>query len=227
MIRRTPFNCPGPSGPLFFFINVHHTIVIDIIVWCTLLFCVANIATLTDCLKKFGGLGDGEVIHLIRMAQDAGILPVGKRGGWRSLPEVTAEQIVGTLFVVAGTRLPGMRNKDDSKAMNIRLGGLVTIEPPPCLTGMILRNNLETIIKAGGVFDGYTFPRVLIFPNENSPEAEIWVTPSDGGSMVYHYCEPKKDMTADNSGAAFVIGSRLILELSFLLKEQDVENTAE
>ena len=107
---------------------------------------MANVSTFLKCLQDYAGLGEGEAVWLVRMCQDAGILPKGSRGRG-PMPEITAKHCADTLLTMAGTRLPGQRNVGDARSALNRLRHLTTKKPLPGLSDGVLGRNLVEVAK--------------------------------------------------------------------------------
>ena len=71
-------------------------------------------------------MGPGQGPFLVRICQDAGLLPKTKPGGWRSMKELTAEQLADFVIAVAGTRASGERNANGARGAIERFGALTT-----------------------------------------------------------------------------------------------------
>ena len=59
-------------------------------------------------------LGKGQGPFLLRIAQDAGLLPKVKRGAWRSMAELTPEHMADFVLVLAATRPMASRHSRNS-----------------------------------------------------------------------------------------------------------------
>ncbi len=71
-------------------------------------------------------MGPGQGQFLVRICQDAGLLPKAKPGGWRSMKDLTAEQGADFVIALAGTRAVGERNANGARMAVERFGALTT-----------------------------------------------------------------------------------------------------
>ena len=71
-------------------------------------------------------MGEGQGPFLVRICQDAGLLPKAKRGGWRSMAQLTPDHVADFIIAVAGTRASGKRNANGAKRAIEMFASLVT-----------------------------------------------------------------------------------------------------
>ncbi len=176
-------------------------------------------------------MGKGQGPFLVRICQDAGLLPKAKRGGWRSMEQLTPEHLADFVIAVAGTRAVGERNANGARTAIERFSpltcdweterGVRTLREDIAYFLGQYRDNLE-------IGKGFFFS--LLFINDSKlPEAEIQLNPYEAGQprQVLNYINPETEDEASPVREAVVIGSHLLLEFGVMLREDpEDEDTA-
>ena len=161
---------------------------------------MSSVVELYKVAAAYSGLNENELRYVSRVEQQAGILPIHKRGGGTP-PQITAEHIAMFLFGIAGTGTARQaataakvfasltRVKDGVKAPQIvKRGGKKYFKKLPnsyfrTLLDDIVQFGNEAMANGGALPDG---PTRLIFAHDpDYPYAEIdWTAPKE--PWVYH-----------------------------------------
>ena len=99
---------------------------------------MATTSDLEAAFRKESRLKPGEVRMLTRILQDAELLPKGRRGGWRNMPELTPVHCAIWLVGLAVTRRSGLRNVAGLRKRIERVLGLVNKREPKTKFGGFL-----------------------------------------------------------------------------------------
>ncbi len=161
---------------------------------------MSSVVELYKVTAAYSGLNENELRYVSRVEQQAGILPIHKRGGGTP-PQITAEHIAMFLFGIAGTGTARQaataakvfasltRVKDGVKAPQIvKRGGKEYFKKLP---NSYFRTLLDDIVQFGNeaMANGEALPdgpKRLIFAHDpDFPYAEIdWTAPKE--PWVYH-----------------------------------------
>ena len=183
---------------------------------------MATTKDLSELIDREMGKGQGP--FLVRICQDAGLLPKVKRGAGRSMAQLTAEQLADFVIAVAWTRGVGQRNANGARAAVERFA------PLNCDwgDGRGLRTLREDIANFLGQYrdkleigKGYALHWILFVNDEHWPQAEIRLDPpeADVGASVYGYVNRETEAEESSVREAAVIGHRLFFELGAMLRE--------
>lgn len=174
-------------------------------------------------------MGKGQGPFLIRICQDAGLLPKVKRGGWRAMEDLTAEHLADFVIVVAGTRAAGERNVMGARTAVERFAAL-TCDWEDERGVRTLRDDIADFLGQYRdrlqIGDGYHALRILFVSDERDPEVEIHLisTDADGPERVLNYAGPEAEPSSVRE--AVVIQGGLFLELGGLLRPPAAEEDA-
>ena len=168
-------------------------------------------------------MGKGQGPFLVRICQDARLLPKVKRGAGRSMKDLTVDHLADFVIAVAGTRAVGARNANGARAAVERFSpltcdwggerGVRTLREDIANFLGQYRDNLE-------IGKGFFFS--LLFINDSRrPEAEILLTPHEAEQpgQVLNYINPETEDEASPVREAVVMGSRLLLDLGVMLRD--------
>jgi hypothetical protein len=191
---------------------------------------MATTKDLSELIDREMGRGQGP--FLIRICQDAGLLPKAKRGGWRSMEQLTAEQLAGFVIAVAGTRAAGARNANGARAAVERFSDL-TCDWGEGLGVHTLREDIANFLceyrDKLEIGKGFRFSWILFISDEHCPEVEIRLIPSEtdqpSRSLIYFILKTEEEESSVRE--AVVIGSGLLFELGVMLREAAAEDTTE
>ena len=171
---------------------------------------MATTKDLSELIDREMGKGQGP--FLVRICQDADILPRVKRGGWRAMAELTPEHLADFIMALAGTRAAGERNARSARAGVDRFADLV-MESHGKST---VREDLATVIR-GGVREDKIVRWMLFINHPTSPEVELRLYSETTDSQeARNYNNPGNEL-ADRTADAFMIYGDLLRELSELL----------
>ena len=184
-------------------------------------------ATTKDLAKLIDReMAPGQGPFLVRICQDAGLLPKVKRGGWRAMEQLTAEHLADFVIAVAGTRAVGERNANGARTAFERFSPLTCEWEKGRHT---LREDLSNFLGQYRdkleIGDGYSFSRMLFINDSQDPKAEILlnqVEPGPDGNPVSRnldYVIPGNEAEASSLCESVVMGSKLLLELGIMLYE--------
>ncbi len=147
-------------------------------------------------------MGKGQGPFLVRISQDAGLLPKVKSGGWRSMEQLTAEHLADFVIAIAGTRAVGARNANGARVAMERFAGLAE-----AVSGKTtLRDDLAVLIR-DGMSEG-TVVRWLLFVNHpDCPEVEMRSYKDKTGEQnVLNYNDPSNDFPESVAEASMIYG---------------------
>ena len=75
---------------------------------------MANTTALAELISREMG---GEMgAFLVRISQDAGLLPKVRRGKWRTMPHLMVEHLADFVLAIAGSRPVGQRNANGARS---------------------------------------------------------------------------------------------------------------
>ncbi len=184
---------------------------------------MATTSDLEAAFRKEPRLRSGEVRQLTRILQDAELLPKGRRGGWRQMPELTPVHCAIWLVGLAVTRRAGLRNVAGLRKRIERVLGLVNKVKPEDTFGGFLEQLITDYV--GGRFNGRFMPmRILIVNDDTDPAAEVLFSDStrlgkddEYGELIFvtpEYLAKSADELVDQKGTkfadAFVIGAEVL-----------------
>ncbi len=164
-------------------------------------------------------MGKGQGPFLVRICQDARLLPKVRRGGWRSMKELTPERLADFVIAIAGTRAVGERNANGARAAVERFAGLVNVRSGK----KTLRDTLAALLQ-NGMPNDVSRLSVLFVNHPDRPEVEVRQykgKTATGIAQVFN--NPSNDLP-DGVAEASVIYGMLIEALHDLVTE--VEETA-
>ena len=157
-------------------------------------------------------MGKGQGPFLVRICQDASLLPRVKRGGWRSMVHLTAEHLADFIIGVSGTRSAGERNAYAARAAVDRFANLVWAAD----SEKSLRADLAELIRNGTPKDAMLL-WILFVNHPTSPEVEMRFFSRKADSQnARNYNDPKNDLAMGFTDAFMVYGD-LIWGLQDLL----------
>ncbi len=161
-------------------------------------------------------MGEGQGPFLVRICQDAGLLPKVKRGGWRSMEQLTPEQLADFVIAIAGTRAVGKRNANGARAAVERFAGLVNVRSGR----KTLRDTLAALLRNGTPND-VVMSWVLFVNHPDGPEVEVrqHKGKTDTG-IAQEFNNPSNDLP-DGVAEASVIYGGLIEALHDLVIERE------
>ena len=166
-------------------------------------------------------MGKGQGPFLVRICQDAGLLPKVKRGGWRTMKQLTAEHLADFVIAVAGTRAVGERNANGARVAVERFAPLICGEEG--LDARTLREDIADFLtqyrdnlEIGG---GYFLVWILFINDSLMPEAEIrlMLEKEQGDQKTFLYGPPGVERGASPVCEAVVIQHALLFNLGALL----------
>ena len=173
-------------------------------------------------------MGKGQGPFLVRISQDAGLLPKVKRGGGRSMEQLTADHLADFVIAIAGTRAVGARNANGARIAIERFSpltcdwgegrGVRTLREDIAFFLGQYRDNLEI-----GV--GYYCSSILFVNDSQRPEVEIRLTPyeAEQAEQALNYVIPETEAKESSVREAVVMGSGLLFELGVMLRENATE----
>ncbi len=170
-------------------------------------------------------MGKGQGPFLVRICQDAGLLPKAKRGGWRSMEQLTAEQLADFVIAVAGTRAVGERNANGARAAIERFAALAC-DWEDWEDGRGVRTLREDIAYFLGKSrykleieaDSFSPLWILFINDSRGPWAEIRLMTEDGeAQQTLVYTNPAQDTDEGPLAEAVIIYYRLFTKLEWLL----------
>ena len=183
---------------------------------------MATTKNLSELLDREMGKGQGP--FLVRICQDAGLLPKVKRGAGRSMEQLTVDHLADFVIALVGTRAVGERNANGARAAVERFSPLTC----DWLDGGGVRTLREDIANFLGQYRdwleigmGYSLHWILFINDEHRPEVEIRLNPpdSDKPANVHNYVDPEVEAEEGLVREAAVIGPILFSELADLLRE--------
>ena len=173
-------------------------------------------------------MGNGQGPFLVRICQDAGLLPKVKRGAGRSMAQLTVDHLADFIIAVVGTRAVGQRSANGARAAVERFSPLTC----DWLDGGGARTLREDVANFLGQYrdsleigTGYDLHWILFINDEHRPEVEIRLSPPDADrpGQVYNYVNPEVEAEDGLVREAVVIGPVLFSELAVLLRENVTE----
>ena len=176
-------------------------------------------ATTTDLSKLLDReMGKGQGPFLVRIFQDAEILPRGKRGGFRNMVHLTPEHLADVVMALAATRGAGKRTWQAAKAGVERFAPLESHWGrergfPTVREGLAFF--LEQYRDKDVIGDDYDFNWALFIDDVNQPAAEFRFFRDEAGEtgqQSVYYSHPEAILEAKVSpvrGAAVIEGEFL------------------
>ena len=175
---------------------------------------MATTKNLADLMDREMGKGQGP--FLVRISQDAGLLPKVRSGGWRYMAQLTAEHLADFVIVVAGTRAVGARNANGARTAIERFSGLVSVADDK----IVLRDALTALIR-DGVPDDTVVLWALFVNHPDCPEVEMRLyDDATGEQSVRNYNDPSNALPAGVAEASMIYGG-LIHALHELVTESE------
>ena len=175
-------------------------------------------------------MGKGQGPFLVRICQDAGLLPRVKRGGWRAMEDLTVERLADFVIAVAGTRPVGARNANGARAA-VDMFAALTCEWEGERGVRTLRDDIAYFLGQYRdrlqIGDGYQLYRILFVSDEHDPEVEIQLIPTEGDDpgRALNYVDSKTEPEPSSVREAVVIQGSLLFELGVLLLAPAPEET--
>ena len=184
---------------------------------------MASTSDLEAAFRKESRLQPGEVRMLTRILQEAELLPKGRRGGWRQMPELTPVHCAIWLVGLAVTRRSGLRNVAGLRKRIERVLGLVNKRKPEETFGGFMTQLITDY--ADGRFPELFMPlRILIINDDTNPAAEFAFSDptregkdDEYGEVIFvapEYLAKSKDEIVGQKGTefadAFVIGAEVL-----------------
>ena len=177
---------------------------------------------LSELLDREMGKGQGP--FLVRVFQDAEILPRVKRGGWRKMENLTPAHLADVVMALAATRPAGQRNARSAKAAVERFATL-TCDWEGEKGVRSLREDLVFFLEQyrdkGAVGDDYECTWILFVDDANKPEAEIRFL-GEADNRALNYSDPDAEPSLVRGAA--VIEGELFRMLADLLRETVTED---
>ena len=189
---------------------------------------MATTSDLEAAFRKESRLKPGEVRMLTRILQDAELLPKGRRGGWRNMPELTTEHCAIWLVGLAVTRRSGLRNVAGLRKRIERVLGLVNkMEPEETFGGFMA--HLITDYADDRYHERFLPLRILIVNDDTNPTAEVaFSDPTRQGKddeyyeiifVAPEYLAKSKDEILSQKGTAFADAFVIGAEVLFTFRE--------
>ena len=147
-------------------------------------------------------MGKGQGPFLVRIFQDAAILPRVKRGGFRAMEHLTPEHLADVVIAIAGTRAVGARNANGARVAIERFAGLADATSGK----KTLRDTLAALVR-NGMADDAVVLWVLFVNHPDRPEVEVRTykeTPDKGGAEIYN--NPSNDLPEGVAEASVIYG---------------------
>ena len=184
---------------------------------------MATTKNLSELIDREMGKGQGP--FLVRICQDAGLLPKAKRGGWRSMEQLTVDHLADFIIAIAGTRAVGERNANSARAAVEQFSPL-THDWGEGHGARSLREDIANMLRQYRdkfeIGEDLYCSWILFVSDEHCPEVEIRLSPldpDDTEETVVRYIVPETDAEVRPVRAAVIIGSELFSELALLLRE--------
>ena len=189
---------------------------------------MATTSDLEAAFRKESRLKPGEVRMLTRILQDAELLPKGRRGGWRNMPELTPVHCAIWLVGLAVTRRSGLRNVAGLRKRIERVLGLVNkVEPEETFGGFMTQ--LITDYADGRFHDDFMPLRILIVNDDTRPTAEVAFSnpkrqgkADEYGEVIFvapEYLAKSEDEIVGQKGTAFADAFVIGAEVLFTFRE--------
>ena len=176
---------------------------------------------LSDLIDREMGKGQGP--FLVRIFQDADILPRVKRGGWRAMEHLTPEHLADVLMALAATRPAGQRSWRAAKAGVERFATLQCDwegEKGVRSLRQDLVFFLEQYRDKDVIGEDYECTWILFIDDVNKPEAEIRFI-GEADNQALNYSDPDAEPSPVR-GAAVIEGA-LLRALAATLQTADAK----
>ena len=162
-------------------------------------------------------MGEGQGPFLVRICQDAGLLPKVKRGGWRSMKELTPERLADFVIAIAGTRAVGERNANGARAAVERFAGLVNVRSGK----KTLRDTLAALLRNGTPNDVSRLSVLFVnHPDGHEVEVRQYKGKTDTGT-VQEFKNPSNDSPDGVAEASVIYGGLIAALHDLLIKRED------
>ena len=187
---------------------------------------MATTKNLSELIDREMGKGQGP--FLVRICQDAGLLPKAKRGGWRSMEQLTVDHLADFIIAMAGTRAVGERNANSARAAVERFAPL-TMDWRGEHGVRTLREDIANFLgqyrDKQEIVGGRDFEWILFINDERHPEVEIRLSASDEDEhgVAPNYGNPETEGQKSKVREAVVIEGSLLFELGVMLRENVTE----
>ena len=168
-------------------------------------------------------MGKGQGPFLVRIFQDADILPRVKRGGFRAMEHLTPEHLADVVMALAATRPAGQRTWQAAKA------GVERFATLQCDWGgekgvRSLREDLVFFLEQyrdkDVIGEGYECTWILFVDDVNKPEAEIrFIGEADQRGL--NYSDPDAEPSPVRGAA--VIEGEFLRTLAAMLHKADAK----
>ena len=169
-------------------------------------------------------MGNGQGPFLVRICQDAGLLPKVKRGAGRSMEDLTADHLAGFVIAVAGTRAVGQRSANGARAAVKRFATL-QMDWKGERGVRSLREDLVFFLEQyrdkGVIGEDYDFLWILFVDDTEKPEVEFRFIEEAGGQQVRNYSDP--DAQPSPVREATVIEGAFLETLAVMLRKVDAK----
>ena len=164
-------------------------------------------------------MGKGQGPFLVRIFQDADILPRVKRGGFRAMVNLTPEHLANVVMAVAATRPAGQRTWQAAKAGVERFAAL-QMDWRDERGVRSLREDLAFFLEQYRdkqvIGTGYDFACILFIDDDKKPEVELrFIGETD--QQARNYSDP--DAEPSPVREATVIDGALLWALGEMLRE--------
>lgn len=183
---------------------------------------MATVVDLIRTLEATSGMGEEEIRFAVRIAQDVGVLPKAKRGGWRDMPALTPGHVADFLMLLAGTRGARNRTKDAAKEAVARFRDLrPSVEE---LTGTAL-SALEDVLRRKGQIGQWSIRYVLFINHPVVPEIEFRAWRENGDQRAWNYMDQEAEPPGDTADA-FIVREDVLWGLADMLAQAPAEAIA-
>ncbi len=189
---------------------------------------MATTSDLEAAFRKEPRLKPGEVRMLTRILQDAELLPKGRRGGWRQMPELTPVHCAIWLVGLAVTRRAGLRNVVGLRKRVEQVLGLVNKVEPETTFGGFLTQLITDYVDAR-FHDQFMPHRILVINDDTNPTAEVVFSDptrrgkdDEFGELIFcapEYLAKSEDEIVDQKGTAFADAFVIGAEVLFTFRE--------
>ena len=191
--------------------------------------CMATTKDLSALLDREMGKGQGP--FLVRIFQDAEILPRVKRGGFRKMVDLTPEHLADVVMALAATRQAGQRTWQAAKAGVERFAPLESLWGrergfPSLREGLVFF--LEQYRDKDVIGEDWDFSWALFIDDVNQPAAEFRFfrgEAEEAEQMPVYWFDPDGDLEAEPTpvrGAA-VIEGEFLQTLAAMIRKVDAE----
>lgn len=175
---------------------------------------MSGMATTTQLAELISAeMGGEQGAFLVRISQDAGLLPKVRRGKWRTMPQLTVEHLADFVMAIAGSRPVGQRNANGARSGVERYA---TLKPTFPSERQTFREDLIFFLEQYRDKEEVDFNWILFVDDGDKPEVELRFGEADE-QIVRNYSDPDVDPSLVRE--ATVIEGDLLAALAELLRE--------